>query len=351
MQLTEGAGSGAYPIATDVVTAILLYMLGKITSDAINRQPLAKARVLGKWGVLGCMDGLFTGMWYRYLEASFCGLEAVPKCLGMLMCSSFLYTPAYTSMFVAMSAVLDGMSPKEGLARFKRDVVPLTKATFTTWAPLNLLLFGFVPVQLRVVVSMAAHYVYLVFLAMWDSGFLQKFIERNRSKVGGASAETADEKVREPPWTLPTGAPATATPAAAAAVAAVAASAAAATAAAATTATAAGVAAKATAPFAAAAAAASSDGASNLPLAADDFNAWQGSAAAPVPASADSSSAEAIEMSPAAPSAVVAAAAAAEAEVPAATDGLDLLGAGQLAARLSPCPSAGGCSNRLRARA
>jgi len=154
-----------------------------VTSDAINRQPLARPRVLAKWGILGFFDGFFTGMWYRHLEVSFGALDPLSKCLAMFATSSLLYTPAYAAGFVVVGAALDGLSPKEIGAKFRRDIRPLTTASITTWGPLNLILFGVVPIHMRVVVSMAWHYIYLVFVAMWDSGYLGQFIENSRAKL------------------------------------------------------------------------------------------------------------------------------------------------------------------------
>jgi hypothetical protein len=169
-----------HPITTDVVTAILLYILGKITSDAINEQPLAQKRVLGRWGILGFMDGYFTGMWYRWLETVCCGLGLYSGPI-MAAISTFIYTPLYSGGFIAMNAALSGVGPRAMMSRLRRDFVTVTRAGISTWGPLNVLIFSLIPVHLRVVVSMASHYVYLVFLAMWDSGLLGHFLEKSRA--------------------------------------------------------------------------------------------------------------------------------------------------------------------------
>eukprot|EP00802_Teleaulax_amphioxeia_P014809 Tamp_14887.p1 GENE.Tamp_14887~~Tamp_14887.p1 ORF type:complete len:465 (+),score=67.07 Tamp_14887:40-1434(+) len=191
---------GAHPIVTECVVAIGLYVLGKMTSDKINGQNLAQKRVLTKWGILGFCDGFFTGIWYRYLETAFAGYAAVQKATAMTLLSSIFYSPLYCVGFLLLRSALEGQRPAIIGARFKRDFLPMCKASFSTWGPFNIVLFGVVPIHQRLVVSMATHYVYLVFLAMWDSGFLQDFLSRSRmfwrKTLAGKGTGAAAAKLR-----------------------------------------------------------------------------------------------------------------------------------------------------------
>eukprot|EP00960_Hanusia_phi_P036924 752599-Hanusia_phi.AAC.3 len=106
------------------MTGMALYVLGKVTCDAINKQPWRQKREYGRWAFMGCLDGYFTHAWYWYIEMAASGLQPLLK----------LST---------------------------RSVVPL---------------------QLRVSFSMACHYLYLIALAMWESGLLSTFIARVRDR-------------------------------------------------------------------------------------------------------------------------------------------------------------------------
>merc|ERR1712216_430189 len=169
------ASIAAHPIATDVGTAIVLYVLGKVTSDRINKQPWAQKRVYVRWGIMGLLDGLFTGMWYRWLQVH---VACPAETAGLLMAavSTGLYTPVFSGGFIFTNAALSGSGLRDSVSAVRRDFWALTVAEIRTWGPMNVALFTFIPAHLRVAFSMVAHYFYIVMLATWMSGFLGRFM-------------------------------------------------------------------------------------------------------------------------------------------------------------------------------
>jgi len=162
-----------YPLEIDALTGALLYILGKWTSNAITNTK-SKSRIYGKWGVMGSLDGWFTHLWYVWIDYATMFMASTPalKLFTMTVCTSFIYTPMYCALFLAVMAVLDGKRGAGVLNEVKEKVVELSDLTIKTWMPLNVILFGMVPATYRVLVSMLMNYVYLIGLAMWESGKL-----------------------------------------------------------------------------------------------------------------------------------------------------------------------------------
>jgi len=171
-----------YPHPVDTLTGMALYVLGKVTCDAINKQPWRPKREYGRWAVMGCLDGYFTHAWYWYIEMAASGLQPLLKLSSMVLTSSFLYTPVYCLAFLVVMGFLEGRRAAGVVDKVKKGFAELTSMTIRTWMPLNLILFGVVPLQLRVSFSMACHYLYLIALAMWESGLLTAFIARVKSR-------------------------------------------------------------------------------------------------------------------------------------------------------------------------
>ena len=173
-----------YPLEMDAFTGVLLYILGKWTSNGITNTSCEK-KVYGKWGILGSMDGWFTHIFFLWIDQVTMFLAATPalKLVTMTICTSFCYTPLYCLGFLAMSGFLDGKSAKETLTDVKERVGELSALTIKTWMPLNVILFGLVPATYRVLVSMMMNYVYLIGLALWDSGKLDGLLRKKPQPV------------------------------------------------------------------------------------------------------------------------------------------------------------------------
>eukprot|EP00286_Rhodomonas_abbreviata_P016237 CAMPEP_0181326578 /NCGR_PEP_ID=MMETSP1101-20121128/21584_1 /TAXON_ID=46948 /ORGANISM="Rhodomonas abbreviata, Strain Caron Lab Isolate" /LENGTH=398 /DNA_ID=CAMNT_0023435063 /DNA_START=17 /DNA_END=1213 /DNA_ORIENTATION=+ len=185
---------GLYPLEMDAMTGALLYILGKLTSNAITGDHCQK-RVYGRWAVMGSLDGYFTHLWYVWIDMVTMFLASTPalKLFTMTIVTSFCYTPIYCAAFLLVMSTLEGKSFTNTVEKIKEDVMELSTLTIKTWMPLNVILFGLVPAAYRVLVSMLMNYVYLIGLAMWESGslnlILDKFKRKPQETVAGADVE------------------------------------------------------------------------------------------------------------------------------------------------------------------
>jgi len=71
--------------------------------------------------------------------------------------------------FPGALSLLEGKGFRGAKARLARDFNSLSAKSIKVWGVANIPLFLFVPLHMRVVVSMGMHYVYLVGLALWDA--------------------------------------------------------------------------------------------------------------------------------------------------------------------------------------
>jgi len=174
---------GLYPQVMDAMTGMVLYLLGKVTSDAFNHRPWAKKRIYARWATMGLLDGYMTHAWYWFIEAAAPAHLPLLKVTGMILTSSLVYTPLYCLGFLLVMGILEGKSLQSIQEKVQKNLLQLTTVTVKTWAPLNVILFGLIPLQSRVCFSMICHYVYLIGLAMWESGILTAFILRMKNSL------------------------------------------------------------------------------------------------------------------------------------------------------------------------
>lgn len=159
----------ANPLVMDGFMAAVLYAAGKLTSSSISGQKQTM-RWLFNWAVCGVVDGVCTHQWYHYLQAlaDLTTYSTMTKALAMTATSNLLYTPIYCIGFLFLLSMLEGKGVAGAKTRIRLDIKPLFFNSFKVWGPTNVLLFAFVPLHIRTVVSMLIHYVFLVGLAVWD---------------------------------------------------------------------------------------------------------------------------------------------------------------------------------------
>jgi len=159
--------AAAQPVLFDCLFAGILYVLGKVTSGAITgKQPSS----LSKWFICGLVDGWACHAWYSLMEFKFAFIaDRLQKALVMNSVSSAFFTPTYCVGFLILLSLLERNGLRGAVSRVQRDAKSLVLNSSAFWACFNMPLFLFVPLHLRVVVSMALHYVYLVGLAVWDT--------------------------------------------------------------------------------------------------------------------------------------------------------------------------------------
>ena len=185
-------------LIVDAITAAILYAFGKWTSVKILRKRESNmARFLGIWSLLGVADGVCTHWWYSFLQrvADGAGTSKLIEALGMTATSSFIYSPIYCAGFLLLLSLLEGKGCKGAKYRVQHDVKELYWKTFKVWGPTNLLLFAFVPLHVRTVVSMGIHYVFLVGLALWDAKVRESREDFAASAAGPEMAVQWDQPV------------------------------------------------------------------------------------------------------------------------------------------------------------
>merc|ERR1712216_214831 len=166
---TAMASVRASPMLADCLFAGILYVLGKVTSSAIvgTREDLPS---LSKWFICGLVDGWACHAWYAFLEFKFRLIaDRLQQTLVMNGLSAAFFTPAYCAGFLVLLSLLEGKGFRGAKARLARDFNSLSAKSIKVWGVANIPLFLFVPLHMRVVVSMGMHYVYLVGLALWDA--------------------------------------------------------------------------------------------------------------------------------------------------------------------------------------
>jgi hypothetical protein len=174
---------GRYSFEVDTLTGVVLYLLGKVTSDKITGHKTS-SHDLKKWAAAGLMDGSFTHWWYKTVNDLTVGVaDEVSRTTLMVGTTSFMYSPIYSLMFVAIMAMADGHRGKDIVNKVKSDWVVMASATTFTWLLPNVMLFTCVAPKYRLLVSMVMNYIYLIGLALWESGNLARIGSAIKSKM------------------------------------------------------------------------------------------------------------------------------------------------------------------------
>ena len=143
----------AYPLLVDSLFAGLLYVLGKLTSNAIQGKKESPER-LNKWFICGLVDGVALHAWYSFIEVKFAFLtNTLHKTLAMNGASSAFFTPAYCVGFLVLLSLLEKKGIRGAMYRTQRDGPDLVVKSVAFWGLLNMPLFLLAPLHLRVIVS------------------------------------------------------------------------------------------------------------------------------------------------------------------------------------------------------
>lgn len=182
-----GALTGKGALSVDTATASVLYTLGVLTETAITGKAIS-ARVVATWACLGLADGLATHAWYGFLQSRADDVTQqlvsvsegvltypgqLPEGIGMTLVSNLLFTPLYCTGFLLLLSLLEGKGWDGAIQRVQLDVQALFWKATKVWGLSNLMLFSFVPVDVRTATSMGIHYVFLVAVALWNTAALE----------------------------------------------------------------------------------------------------------------------------------------------------------------------------------
>ena len=185
-------------LAVDTATASLLYALGVLTETAITGKAIS-ARYVAIWAILGVGDGLTTHAWYGFLQSRADHLTQqlvsvgdgvltypgqLPEGVGMTLVSNLLFTPVYCAGFLVLLSLLEGKGWNGAVERVQLDGEALFWKATKVWGAANLMLFSFVPIDVRTAASMGIHYVFLVAVALWNTAAVE-------GRMGGTGAAAA----------------------------------------------------------------------------------------------------------------------------------------------------------------
>ena len=107
----------------------------------------------------------------------------------MNVMSTLLYGPTFCALFLAVLAFLETGRLRSSLKRLHLDWRQLAVASMKWDAVVNAVVFGLVPLQLRVRASMSAQFIYIVLLAIWDHQRAIKYSSKSPAEVPGESAQ------------------------------------------------------------------------------------------------------------------------------------------------------------------
>jgi len=164
---------GFNPLMVDAITTMFLYLLGQLTLSLFTGK-MSSRSVLTRWAFFGVLDGVFTHGWYHIVEWISSTLapgssQGVNVGVKLLFTGGF-YTPGYCLLFILVGALWERKSVPEIRAKFRQEAWPLLKGTVPLWTGLNVILFWHVPIKYRVLICEIFHYIYLIGLAIWESG-------------------------------------------------------------------------------------------------------------------------------------------------------------------------------------
>ena len=184
LQLMRLSASDGYLI--NVLSAAVLYVLGKMTSNCFLGEP-QDVSWLARWFFCGLLDGSACHYWFYYVqyfaETSLWLHGHIQQALVMNLASTCIFTPAFCAAFLALLSFLETGRIKGAMKRIRLDWRELTSASMKWDIVVNGLVFGLVLPALRVRVSMGAQFVYLVGLAIWDH---KRAVTYKESKGGGS---------------------------------------------------------------------------------------------------------------------------------------------------------------------
>uniref|UniRef100_A0A7S0RXI5 Uncharacterized protein n=1 Tax=Pyramimonas obovata TaxID=1411642 RepID=A0A7S0RXI5_9CHLO len=166
-----------HPILTNVTTAGVLYTCSDIyaqTHQARTQKAAAKddfsvevPRAL-RYGLFGICDGCSSYFWFIWLDSVIPGTDGVA--LVEKMCTDFaLLTPTWSALFLLYMGIFsEGGNVQAGVERVQKDWVTLYKRNVITWAPLNAIVYGLVPLDKRVLAFATFTFLYTITLSLWS---------------------------------------------------------------------------------------------------------------------------------------------------------------------------------------
>lgn len=163
-----------HPILTNISTAGVLYTCSDVyaqthqarTQTTPDEDFSVDAPRALRYGVFGMCDGCSSYFWFNWLDSVITGTDGVALAEKMVADFSLL-TPTWSAIFLFYIVVSNGGSVQAGKERVQKDWTALYKRNVITWAPLNAITYGLVPLEKRVLAFATFTFLYTITLSLW----------------------------------------------------------------------------------------------------------------------------------------------------------------------------------------
>lgn len=160
------------PITTKAFTSLTLFALGDVLAQLLSPRPsLDVARVfrLAVYALL--ISGPWSHFWYNLLEVVETKLKlstyqavAVKVVLDQLVC-----TPPMTMVFFLYMAIVTGSDLSEAIIDVRTHLLPTLRVNWVVWPLVQLITFGVIPLEFRVLFMSTAGIFWACFLSTMAS--------------------------------------------------------------------------------------------------------------------------------------------------------------------------------------
>ncbi|KAL4786559.1 hypothetical protein BJX76DRAFT_105906 [Aspergillus varians] len=159
------------PILTTSVTSALLFATGDaLAQQAVDRKGLEK-HDFARTGRMALYGGAAFGpaatLWFRFLQHRVILKNTKATIIARVAADQCLFGPLHLTCFLTSMAAMEGEDPIE---KWKSTFLPVYKANLAVWPMVQLINFGFVPLEHRVLVVNVISLGWNCFLSLISSG-------------------------------------------------------------------------------------------------------------------------------------------------------------------------------------
>ncbi|KAF5739464.1 Peroxisomal membrane 22 kDa family protein isoform 1 [Tripterygium wilfordii] len=155
----------SHPLVTKSVTSSIIYAAADFTSQKMIASPssydLIRTLRMAGFGLL--ILGPSQHQWFNFLS-KFLPKRDAGTTLKKILMGQTIFGPVINSIFFSYSAVLQGESGGEIVARLKRDLLPTLINGVLYWPTCDFITFKFVPVHLQPLVNSLFAYIWTIYL-------------------------------------------------------------------------------------------------------------------------------------------------------------------------------------------
>jgi protein Mpv17 len=144
------------PILVKAITSGVVYMLGDFSSQIFQGKKVAelnRSRVIGS-GLAGLLfHGAMSHCWYGWLDHFIehtLNLHAWWNIFPMIALDSLIFCPSWNAVYIGFMGLFLKKKARDVWSDVRSTAFPLFKSGLKLWIPANVITYGFVPLQLRV---------------------------------------------------------------------------------------------------------------------------------------------------------------------------------------------------------